>query len=193
MIGLSLRGCQETVFRGLHRAEAAPHQTNHMRAAPAIDTDLFRKTCGRFATGIAVATVTAADGTPYGVTVNSFASVSCVPPLVLFCLDYRCSLLPHFRSSSYYGINILTEEQRGLSMRFAQRQPDGFENMDWHLSPAGVPMIEGSLASFECCVSQTVEAGDHAILLAEVTGAEWHTGEPLIYFASQYRTLDPAV
>lgn len=166
-------------------------KTIRMQAAPAIDINLFRKTCGRFATGIAVATVSAADGTPYGVTVNSFTSVSCVPPLVLFCLDYRCSLLPFFRSSSYYGINILGEEQREFSIRFSQRQPAGFENIGWHLSGSGVPMIEGSLASLECCVSQTVEAGDHAILLAEVTAAEWHAGKPLIYFGGAYGQLNP--
>jgi flavin reductase (DIM6/NTAB) family NADH-FMN oxidoreductase RutF len=162
-----------------------------MQAAPAMDCDVFRKACGRFATGIAVATVSGADGTPYGLTVNSFTSVSCCPPLVLICVDYRCSILPAFRSSNWYGINILTDSQRDLSVRFSQRQPDKFEGLDWYRGGSGVPLLRAALTSMECCITQTVEAGDHAIFIAEVTRAEWREGEPLLYFASSYRSLAP--
>jgi flavin reductase (DIM6/NTAB) family NADH-FMN oxidoreductase RutF len=162
---------------------------NRMQAAPAIDRDVFRKACGRFATGIAVATVAGADGTPYGLTVNSFTSVSCCPPLVLICVDYRCSILPAFRSSNWYGINVLRDTQRDLSVRFSQRQPDRFEGLDWYRGDSGVPLLRMALASMECCVTQTVEAGDHAILIAEVMRADWRDGEPLLYFASGYRSL----
>jgi flavin reductase (DIM6/NTAB) family NADH-FMN oxidoreductase RutF len=104
-------------------------------------------------------------------------------------VDYRCSLLPAFRSSNWYGINILSETQEHLSVRFSQRQPDRFDGLEWHRSPAGVPLFHSALASMECCVTQTVEAGDHAILIAEVTYAEWREGEPLLYFGSCYRSL----
>jgi flavin reductase (DIM6/NTAB) family NADH-FMN oxidoreductase RutF len=162
-----------------------------MQAATTIDPELFRKSCGRFATGIAVATVADADGNPFGLTVNSFTSVSCCPPLVLICVDYRCSLLPLFRSSSWYGINMLTDKQRDLSVRFSQRELDRFEGIEWKRSENGVPLIGSCLASLECCVSQTIEAGDHAILIAEVTSLEWQDGEPLVYFGSSYRHLVP--
>jgi flavin reductase (DIM6/NTAB) family NADH-FMN oxidoreductase RutF len=160
-----------------------------MQTASAIDRDSFRRVCGRFATGIAVATVTGSDGTPFGLTVNSFTSVSCYPPLVLVCIDYRASALHEFRSSSYYGINILREDQRDLSVRFSERQCDRFEGVSWHRGPTGVPLIESCIASLECCVSQTVEAGDHAIFIAEVVGATYGEGEPLVYWGSGYRHL----
>ena len=162
---------------------------NPAQAASVVDPHLFRKSCGRYATGIAVATVADSDGKPYGLTVNSFTSVSCSPPLVLICVDYRCSLLPLFRSNSWYGINVLSDRQRDLSVRFSQRELDRFEGIEWYPSENGVPLIPSCLASLECCVSQTVEAGDHAILMAEVTSAEWRDGEPLIYFGSSYRHL----
>jgi flavin reductase (DIM6/NTAB) family NADH-FMN oxidoreductase RutF len=160
-----------------------------MQTTAVIDKELFRKTCSRFATGIAVATVAGADGTPYGLTVNSFTSVSCYPPLVLVCVDYRCSLLPQFRSSCYFGINILRDTQRDLSVRFSQRELDRFEGLDWVASECGVPLFPDCLASFECCVNQTVEAGDHALFLGEVVGARYGEGSPLIYFGSSYREL----
>jgi flavin reductase (DIM6/NTAB) family NADH-FMN oxidoreductase RutF len=160
-----------------------------MGQAAAIDRSVFRKTCGKFATGITVATVTDVHGAPHGLTVNSFTSVSCEPPLVLICVDYRCTTLAHFRSSSFYGVNILNETQRDISVRFSQRVDNRFDGLKWHRSPNGAPLIEGCLASLECSVSQVIEAGDHAILIAEVTAAEHRDGKPLLYYASSYMSL----
>ena len=161
-----------------------------MAVATVLDRDVFRKTCGRFATGVAIATVTGADGTPYGLTVNSFTSVSAVPPLVLICVDYRSTVLTHFRGSSWYCVNVLAAHQRELSVRFSQRIPDRFDGLGWHSGVSGAPVLDGCLASMECSVVQTVEAGDHAILIAEVIHAQCREGEPLLYFGSAYRQLE---
>ena len=50
---------------------------------PRIAPKEYRQALGRFATGIAVITIMTEDG-PIGMTVNSFASVSLNPPLVLW-------------------------------------------------------------------------------------------------------------
>jgi flavin reductase (DIM6/NTAB) family NADH-FMN oxidoreductase RutF len=163
-----------------------------MQAAVVVDGDTFRKSCARFATGIAVATVTGDAGTPLGLTVNSFTSVSCCPPLVLICIDYRCAILPAFRAHSYYGVNFLAESQRHLSVQFSQRDADRFEGVAWRMGETGVPLIDGCLGQLQCCVSQTIEAGDHAILIAEVVFADWRDGEPLVYYGSSYRSLQPS-
>lgn len=161
-----------------------------MAVATVLDSDVFRKTCGRFATGIAIATVTGSDGAPYGLTVNSFTSVSAAPPLVLICIDYRSTILAQFRASAWYGVNVLAEEQQDLSVRFSQRIPDRFEGLVWSKGESGVPLLQGCLAHMECSVVQTVEAGDHAIFIAEVIRAQAREGNPLLYFASGYRRLN---
>ena len=154
-----------------------------------VDEATFRRACSRFATGIAVATVTGMDGKPYGLTINSFTSVSCCPPLVLICIDYRCNILPHFRSSNFFGVNVLNDGQRQHSIRFSQRQSDRFDGIGWHQGDTGVPLLEGSLSCLECCVTQTVEAGDHAVLFAEVLRAEYNDGKPLLYYGSTYQRI----
>ena len=165
-------------------------RTGAPQAVPStVEAAAFRKACARFATGIAVATVCGADGQPLGLTVNSFTSVSCCPPLVLICVDYRSSLLPAFRSSPWYGLNFLSENQKTISDRFAARQPDRFEGLDWRPGQTGVPLLNGCLGHMECSVNQAVEAGDHAVLIAEVLSADWQEGLPLIYYGSSYRTL----
>jgi flavin reductase (DIM6/NTAB) family NADH-FMN oxidoreductase RutF len=158
--------------------------------AASVNSETFRKACSKFATGIAIATVAGRSAQPYGITVNSFTSVSCVPPLILICIDYRSSILPHFRSSSFFGINILREDQRQFSIRFSQRELDRFEGIGWAPGQTGVPLLDGVLAQLECCVTQTVEAGDHAIFLAEVVTANYTDGNPLLYFASDYARFD---
>jgi flavin reductase (DIM6/NTAB) family NADH-FMN oxidoreductase RutF len=136
-----------------------------------------------------VATVLGPDGSPHGMTANSFTSVSCDPPLVLFCVDHRTSILTSFRSMVHFGINVLSEEQRDLSMRFAQKGHDRFDQVPWIAGQTGVPLIEDALASFECRVTQRVTAGDHDIIIGEVLTARMREGRPLLFFNSNYGLL----
>jgi Conserved protein/domain typically associated with flavoprotein oxygenases, DIM6/NTAB family len=154
-----------------------------------INSLLFRRVCSRFATGITILTVLDESGTPHGLTVNSFTSVSCEPPLVLVCVDHRCSLLPCFRRAAHYGINMLGEEQEALSVRFAKRSSNSFEDLSWEKSPCGAPLLTDALAALECRTTRILDAGDHAILIAEVTRARYREGQPLVYFGSSYRRL----
>jgi flavin reductase (DIM6/NTAB) family NADH-FMN oxidoreductase RutF len=154
-----------------------------------VDSDSFRRACAKFATGVTVATILAPDGSPHGMTANSFTSVSCDPPLVLLCVDHRTSILPSFRSSVHFGVNVLSEEQRELSMRFAQKGQNRFEQVPWKAGQTGVPLIEDALASFECRVTERVTAGDHDIIIGEVLMARIRDGRPLVFFNSAYGSL----
>lgn len=160
-----------------------------MPSPTSVDFDSFRRSCARFATGIAVATLTDAAGAPHGMTVNSFTSVSAKPPLVLICVDFDCNLLPLFRASGHYGINILSEHQQDLSDRFAVRGHDRFDQVDWYPGTTGVPLLNGALAQLECAIRGITDAGDHAILIAEVIHTSASSGRPLLYFESTYRRL----
>jgi flavin reductase (DIM6/NTAB) family NADH-FMN oxidoreductase RutF len=154
-----------------------------------IDQETFRRACARFATGIAIATIVDHDGAPHGLTINSFTSVSCCPPLVLICLDYRCTILPQFRKAGHFGINFLAEAQRELSTRFSQRGLDRFQDVTWDAAGSGVPKIPDSLAFMDCAVRHVVEAGDHAIFVGEVVHTEYRDGAPLLFFNSRYCSL----
>ncbi|MBM3813607.1 MAG: flavin reductase family protein [Acidimicrobiia bacterium] len=154
-----------------------------------IDPKTFRRTCAKYATGICIATLIGTDNLPHGMTVNSFTSVSAVPPLVLVCVDYSSNLLPHFRAASHYGISVLNSDQQDLSNRFAARGQDRFTGVQWLPGQTGVPLIPGALAHMECKVSQVVEAGDHAIFIGELVRAEISDGKPLLFFDSAYGSL----
>jgi len=154
-----------------------------------LETKKFREACSRLATSVTVATVRAADDSLHGLTISSFSPVSIEPPLVLICIDHGCTFLEHFRASTHFAVNVLTESQRDISVAFAEKEKNRFEGVDWHLGETGVPLLRGAAATFECEVVSVIEAGDHAIFLGEVLHAEAAGGEPLVYFNREYRGL----
>jgi flavin reductase ActVB len=154
-----------------------------------LDKQAFCRNCGKFATGITIATVLDTGGAPHGMTANSFTSVSLEPPLVLICVDHSARILDHFRRAGHFGINVLEEHQRALSAHFARRGTDRFDGVEWYPGVTGVPLLPDVLSTMECALRQFIDVGDHAILIGEVLHARCGEGMPLIYFASHYRKL----
>ncbi len=149
----------------------------------------FRRACAQWATGIAVVTVMDESQVPHGMTVNSFTSVSLNPPLILVCIDHRAAILPSLSAGRNVAVNILAEDQIELSSRFATKTEDRFENLDFTISSAGNLLLRDTLATFECTIAQSIEAGDHQIILAAVENAEYREARPLLYFNSAYEHL----
>ena len=80
-----------------------------------IDPRDFRNALGTYGTGVTIITAMAADGKPYGITCNSFASVSLNPPLVLWSLGFYSSSLPVFQNASHFAVHILGTSQQTLA------------------------------------------------------------------------------
>jgi flavin reductase (DIM6/NTAB) family NADH-FMN oxidoreductase RutF len=158
------------------------------RGAP-VTSEEFRRACGRFATGVTIASVLDAKGAPHGLTVSSFTSVSLHPPLILICLGHEVAAIHHFRAATHFGINILGEDQRALSDRFARKGHDRFTGVAWQPGVTGVPLLPDVLAAIECSVHRILPMGDHDILVGEMVRAHVHDGSPLLYFSSGYRKL----
>ena len=163
-------------------------------AAPqvdAIDPKLFRQLLGCFPTGVTIVTTNNADGSPAGLTCNSFSSVSLEPPLVLFSLRKASSLLPTFTGCGTFAINILSQSQDALSGRFASSKiADKFEGVAWRKGPLGAPLVDDCLASFECSVHARHEAGDHVIFIGEVRHmAPGCSDHALVFYKGAYMML----
>lgn len=156
---------------------------------PGIEQQHFRRVCGKYATGITILTVLDSLGAPQGMTANSFTSVSLDPPLILVCIDRRTSLLLHFQAGVHFAINILGEEHKELSGRFAHSGQDRFDGITWRAGETGAPLLPDMLATLECRVTQVVDAGDHVVVLGEALHAAWREGRPLLYFNSSYQEL----
>lgn len=155
-----------------------------------IDERSYKKALGCFASGVAVMTTTDAAGRSVGVTVSAFTSLSLSPPLVLFCLDRRTTGIDAFRSGSF-AVNILREDQRELSIRFASRRDDKFTGLECRTGVAGAPILPNCLAVLECSVESVSDGGDHEIFVGRIHHMEYQTGgQPLLYFRGAYARID---
>src|SRR5712672_4663329 len=129
----------------------APEPANELASDnSAIDPRDFRNALGTFATGVAIVTAMAADGKPYGVTCNSFASVSLSPPLVLWSLGMFSQGLTIFQNASHFTVNVLSTSQEALAVKFAKSSDDKFAGVEWTPGLGKAPVVAGSVASFQC-------------------------------------------
>lgn len=162
------------------------------RTEPPFTRQEFRQALGLFATGVTIVTARAADGSPVGLTVNSFNSVSMSPPLVLWSLARVAGSLPAFSRGSHYAIHILAAEQRALAERFATREIDRFADLDWSEGAGGIPLIDGAAAVLECSNRSRYEEGDHVIFVGEVEQCRWRAdASPLIFHGGRFYTELP--
>jgi flavin reductase (DIM6/NTAB) family NADH-FMN oxidoreductase RutF/pimeloyl-ACP methyl ester carboxylesterase len=157
-------------------------------ADPAFDIIEFRRALGSFLTGVTIVTTIGAEGEPRGFTANSFTSVSLEPPLVLVCIAKKALGHQAFSTSRGFAINILSEDQKAASGIFASKAPDKFASVAWQPGQTGNPVIDGSVAVFDCDMEQLVDAGDHSILIGRVHDFTHNGAQPLGYCRGAYVT-----
>jgi flavin reductase (DIM6/NTAB) family NADH-FMN oxidoreductase RutF/DNA-binding IclR family transcriptional regulator len=133
-----------------------------------IDSKELRKTLGAFTTGVTVITTSDAQGRDYGVTANSFSSVSLDPPLVLWSQAITSRSHPAFRDADRFVVNIMAEDQHDVSNRFAKSGDDKFVGLAVTRGLGGLPVIEGTAAHLECRKVAQYPGGDHVVYLGEV-------------------------
>jgi len=152
----------------------------------AIDSAVFRQLCGHFPSGVVVVTTTTEDGRPVGMTANSFTSVSLEPPLVSVNVDHRAAMHRYMARATRFALNVLESRQEAVSRRFAEEHPDRFDGVGYRMSEGGLPLLDGALATLECFRHTAFEAGDHTIVVGEVTGGQVGEGRPLLYYRGGY-------
>ncbi len=155
-----------------------------------IDPKAFRNALGRFATGVTVITTVDGAGRKYGVTANSYNSVSLDPPLILWSLAKSSGSMPAFAECDSFVVHILGAHQEDLAMRFARSGEDKFAGMTTREGLGGAPMFDDCLAHFECHVENRLEGGDHVIFLGRVVNFEAGDHEPLLFHSGRFARME---
>lgn len=155
----------------------------------AADARALRDAFGTFATGVTVITTRDAAGTDWGLTANSFSSVSLKPPLLSWCLGNASDCYAGFEEASHFAVHVLRADQEALSATFARKGADKFAGLALERGPAGIPLLSEYLARFVCRVAGRHPAGDHAIFLGEILDFQIGEGEPLLFHRGRYARL----
>jgi flavin reductase (DIM6/NTAB) family NADH-FMN oxidoreductase RutF len=151
----------------------------------------FRNALGRFATGVCVITAKPEDHHAFGMTVNSFASVSLEPPLVLWSLQKNSDCFALFERVTHFTVNVLSEDQQAESNQYAKKGDHALTEGSYRMGKSTSPVLKGAMTSFECEMDAVHDGGDHIIIVGKVVELSDHPAEksPLVFFQGKYREL----
>lgn len=161
-------------------------------AAPAIDPQHYRKTMGRYPTGVALISALDDNNQPVGMIVGTFTSISLDPPLVSFMPAKTSTTWPKIQKSGKFTVSVLGAEQENVVRAFGGKAATKFETVAWEKSPHGNPVAEGSIAWIDCTTTEVIEAGDHYIVLGAVEQMDTQGTElPLLFFQGGFGKFTP--
>jgi len=163
-------------------------EMTHFLPGPGMER-AYREALGTFGTGVTIVTVSGPDG-PVAITVNSFASVSLSPALVLWSIDLGSDRCPSFRAAKFSAIHVLGRDQSGVARHFAKNGRD-FDGRDWSLSDMGVPLLAGCPTRLECELVADHPGGDHRILVNQVLRVSRAPGDPLLFAGGSFGRVAP--
>ncbi len=145
-------------------------------------TPSLREVMSSYPTGVAIVSGRDEAARPYGLTVNSFTSVSLDPPLVLVCIDRASTSHDLLVSGAVFAVSILSETQSDVAERFARTPSDRrFDDVSWRPVRSGSPVLEEATAWLDCAVHAVLDGGDHSIVLGRVLDAS-STDRPALLF-----------
>ncbi len=158
-----------------------------------LDPEQLRHAMRAWTTGVAVVTAMH-DGQQYGMTVNSFISISLEPPLISVALRQLTHTHDLVVKSNEFSVTILSSTQQELSDRFAGKTPqiyDRFENVQTETLAIPAPLLKGGMAYLNCHVIHAIPVGENTLFIAEVIAARGEgEGNPLVYHNRVYWKLD---
>ncbi|NYF35459.1 flavin reductase family protein [Stenotrophomonas sp. JAI102] len=160
---------------------------------PSLSPGALRHAFGQYPTGVAIVASRADDGRLIAMTINSFASVSLDPPLMLWSLSSHSPDLPVYGVGKPFSISILAAQQIALARHFADgklRRVALPGAMTDHAS--GVPLVRDAVGNLVCVIEQTVPAGDHVLIIGRVMQLETAPGDTLAFHRGRYARVTAA-
>lgn len=131
---------------------------------------------------VSVVTTSTDNGEPRGATVSSMTSLSRKPPMLLVCLDSGSETLAALECNKNFVVNVLSEGQEDLALRFASKGSEKFQLSSWSTTSSGIPVLDDVCISFDCEVKSLVPAGDHSIVVGSINNLDHDAGkDPVVY------------
>lgn len=152
-----------------------------------VDDRMFRKAMSQFATGITVVT-SVHEGNVIGMTVNAFMSISLQPKIVAVSIGEQAAMYNLLPQTNKFGVSFLRNDQQDVSQLFASE--DEYGNQEMFTYKKGIPVLKDCLTHLTCHVVESTKVGDHLIFFGEVNDLEIFAGDPILYYGSDYRTIE---
>lgn len=158
-----------------------------------LTTAEFKLAGRQFVSGVTVVTTRTSHNHVHGATVSAFGTLSLDRLQVMISLGRTGRLAALIAESGGFAVSILADRQEPVARAFADAtRPIGHGEFPDAVSRAestGAPVIDGSLAFFDCTLNASVQSGDHTILIGDVQAVGASDGWPLVYFDGAYRRI----
>lgn len=146
------------------------------------------------AAGVTIVT-TVHGGVRSGLTATAVTSLSADPPQVLVCVNRTAGAHDLIHSGSRLCVNVLCHTHQKLAARFAGQNgvfgPERFDMGRWTTLKTGAPVLADALVSFDCVVSERVQASTHTIFIGRVVDVRVRPkARPLVYASGTYARLE---
>lgn len=156
-----------------------------------VSAELLKESMRHWVSGVAI--VTSKEFLViHGMTVNSFTSVSIIPPLIVVTLAKNTRTYKMVMRTGLLGITMLAEDQKDISDRFAgliSENNDRFDGIETFRLVSGVPFICGGLSFLDCEVQDSYEMDFSTLFIARVMVIKNNGGRPLLYQNRGYYQL----
>lgn len=148
----------------------------------------YRDALGCFGTGVCLVAADDSEGNPRAITVNSFASVSLHPPIILWSIDSQSDRYNLFTESELFSVNVLPAGDADVSTHFARYVEAELTGDQLARDPLGVPVYTKAIAQIVCRTSWRQKAGDHVVIFGDVQSFTSRGGDALGFFRGNYTT-----
>lgn len=150
-----------------------------------IEQSDFRQAIARFATGVTVVT-TSHQGHNYGMTLSAMTSLCLDPAMLLICVNKAAPTRDAIAASNKFVVNVLADYQERLARRFAKPADNKFAGVETFVGASEIPILAGTLAYFECTVTDRMTGGTHTIFIGQAEEAQVFDRRPLLYYGSDF-------
>jgi flavin reductase (DIM6/NTAB) family NADH-FMN oxidoreductase RutF len=166
-----------------------------MESFPATTIDAYKSLARTWAATVTVVTTVREGeiaGQPVldGFTATAFVTVSMAPPIILVSATTAASAFTMLRDAAAFAVNLLSPDQSDLAGAFAKPAAERaglWERTAWTADAAGAPLLGGTTGAFSARVRQLVDAGDHTLVLGDVTAIHLGGGaDTLVYHNRGY-------
>jgi flavin reductase (DIM6/NTAB) family NADH-FMN oxidoreductase RutF len=166
-----------------------------MESFPATSADAYKALARTWAATVTVVTTVRPGEDPAkpaldGFTATAFLTVSMAPPIILISATTAASAFTMLRDAAAFAVNLLSPDQSDLAGAFAKPAAERvglWERTAWSPDAAGAPLLGGTTGAFSACVRQLVDAGDHTLVLGDVTALHVGVGsDTLVYHNRAY-------
>lgn len=155
-----------------------------------VDGQSFKNILACWTAGITIVSVSSKDDWQ-AITVNSFSSVSMVPPVICLNIANRLDARAYISGEGHFAVSILSDKQLELGKRFAgyfdDVYSDRFEGLNCEMTALGDPIIPDAMAWMSCTVENEINIGENTMFIAKVREGAWTDGmTPLLYHNRQW-------